>query len=242
MTSSCCKVGEMINRYQIRPPDKSDSVDNYLVARWCGLGDMQKTGLRPLTDWFNKRVLKSVYSRQKRHYIDTHVDSDYNLLHSTSKEQRSDHQVLLTDLRQDGIDGEAVSNDFISTTTLYRHLINCISATKEREKSDTDWEMNQISYIYDFANSNFKNVLTSLDNKERITGAADVDTNTTLYLKCPQCSREVSFERAIDLGYVCQDHLPMGVGEQLEHTQSQDEQPSSTPTQSTLSQTSTNTE
>jgi len=232
----------MMNRYQIRSPDKFDSVDNYLVTRWCGLGDVQKTGLRPLTDWFNKRVLKSVYSRQKRHCIASHVGSDYNLLHSSSKNQRSDRQVLLTDLHQDGIDGEAVSNDFVSTTTLYRHLINCLGAKKEREKSDTEWELNQVSYICDRANNDFKNVLTSLDNKERITGAADVDTNTTLYLKCPQCSREVSFERAIDQGYVCQDHLPMGVGEQLEHTQSQDEQPSSTPTQSTLSQISTNTE
>jgi len=231
-----------MNRYQIRPPNKFDSVDDYLVTRWCGLGDLQKIGLRPLVDWFNKRVLKSVYFRQNRNPIESHLNSDYKLLHSSPEEQCSDRQILLEDLRQDGIDGDAVSKDFISTTTLYRHLTNCLSAEKGREKSDTDWERRQVSHIRDRTNNDLQNVLTSLDNKERITGATDVGTRVTLYLQCPECTREVSFEHAIDQGYVCQAHLPMAAAKKSKPDQPQDEQPSTGRDQSTLSQCWTNNE
>jgi len=236
MSSSCCKVGEVTNRYQIRHPTNFDSVNNYLVTRWCGLDGLQKTGLRPLVDWFNKSVLESVYFRQDRHQIDSHIDSDYQILHSVSEEQHSDRQVLLDDLRQDGIDGEAVSNDFVSTTTLYRHLTNCLNAEKEREKSHCDWERKQVSHIRDRTNNDLQNVLTSLDNKERIIGAADVDTSVTLYLKCPVCTREVCFKQAIHQGYVCQLHLPAEDGEKSEPDQPQEKQPSIQRDQSTFSQ------
>ncbi len=233
-----------MNRYQIKPPNRYDTVNSYLVDRWLGQGKLQKTGLRPLTDWFNKRVLKAVYIRQNRYQIDSHLNSDYELLSSTSDNHVSEHDELLDDLRQDGVDGEAVSDDFISQSTLYRHLTNCLGETKERETSNSDWEQDQISHLRERANDTLGDVLTSLDNKDRITGAEDVDTKVTMYLQCPECSREVSFRRAIDQGHVCQDHLPLDQcgGNTVNEASDQAQNSSLTPEQSTLTQVLTNSE
>jgi hypothetical protein len=208
VSSSCCKVGEVTNRYQVLPPDRFNTIDDYLISRWCGDRGVSKTGLRPLTDWLNKRLLKSVYTRQNRHQIETHISSDYKLL-SDNDTEGDDLQTLLRDLRQDGIDGEAIASDFISPSTLHRHLTDCLDANKKRETSDRNWEREQVAQVRDRAAKNLRNVLTSLDNKGRVKGAADADISVSLYLRCPECNREIPFKQATNRGYVCQEHLPI---------------------------------
>lgn len=237
MASNCCKVGEVTNRYQIVPPDRFNTINDYLVSRWCGNRGVSKTGLRPLTEWLNKRLLKSIYTRQDRHQISAHITSDYELLMDAGETKDDNLQTLLQDLRQDGIDGEAIADDFVSPSTLHRHLTECLGEKKERKTSDRNWERKQVTQIRDRAAKKLRNVLTSLDNKGRIEGAADAGVKVSLYLRCPECGREIPFKQAAGRGCVCQDHLPID-DDSTDETVSAEEadSPAANPNQTSLEQ------
>ncbi len=204
---SCCKVGEVANRYQVTAPAGFDTINDCLVARWRGDQQSPETGLRPLADWFNKQLLKAVYLRQDRVQIDSQVESDYQIL-SSGEHTGSEWDELLRDLAQDRIDGEAVATDFVSSSTLHRHLKNCVGATKDVDPDRSDWERDRIAFISDWAKTNLCGVLSSLDTKGQLHGAGDVTVNLSFFLQCPECGRKISLRQALSQGYICQEHLP----------------------------------
>ena len=61
---TCCKVGEAIVSYDLDDDaSEHETFDERLVARWKGEGIGTAQGYRPLTDWFNKRLLRQAYER-----------------------------------------------------------------------------------------------------------------------------------------------------------------------------------
>ena len=200
---ACCKVGTAIERYDLQHGVEGMDLDAYLLARWLGEDDYAATGLRPLTDWFNRKLLKSVYNEHGRNALDTRVQSDYEAL--SSEESAI---AVLDDLAADGIDGEALQSDFVSSTTLYRHFTNCLGVTKADESADTEseWEREKIDYARDVVVSNVEDSLQSLENKGRLPRGSEAAIKTEIVLGCPDCGTQVSVERAIERGYICQDH------------------------------------
>ena len=63
-------------------------------------------------------------------------------LRGTSGNGVPDHERtgLLSELADDGIDGEATTKQFIGKTTMSRHLKECLDATKDTPKSETEWK------------------------------------------------------------------------------------------------------
>lgn len=192
--------------FDISPPMRAgENIDTYLVDKWIGGGNKEATGLRTLTEWFNKQILKEVYREHGRSDSTVRIDSDYRALQN---EEIPDHEreELILELADDGIDGEAIKKHFISKSTLSRHLKNCLDASKESSDSETEWEIDRIRVATNTYRSHLDSALQSLDNKEEISGIADSELQVQAYLSCSKCPKRVTVETAYEQGYVCPDH------------------------------------
>ena len=202
----CCKVSSVRSAFDVSPPMRAGGdIDKYLVDKWIGGGNKEATGLRTLTEWFNKQILKEVYREHGRSDSTVRIDSDYRALQN---EEIPDHEreELILELADDGIDGEAIKKHFISKSTLSRHLKNCLDASKESSDSETEWEIDRIRMATNTYRSHLDSALQSLDNKEEISGIADSELQVQAYLSCSKCPKRVTVETAYEQGYVCPDH------------------------------------
>ncbi|WP_262177026.1 rod-determining factor RdfA [Haloarcula laminariae] len=200
----CCKVGRLTATYDLQHAARDGDVDGYLRARWLGQDEYTETGLRPLKEWFNKQLLKSVYTDHNRSTLATRVDADYEALSGEEPDIS-----LLGELEADGIDGNQLRSDFLSTSTLYRHLTDCLSESKSNNaaEGDSDWEADKVDYAKEVVERSVRESLQSLENKSMIPEATRSTIKTEVILGCPECATQVRFERALERGYICQDHM-----------------------------------
>jgi hypothetical protein len=204
----CCKVGRVVDAYDLQRGVGGDGLDAQLLARWLGRQEYSATGLRPLKDWVNTQLLKAVYRDHDRNTLGNRLQSDYDALTGDEADL-----ALLDDLAADGIDGEQLQSDFLSTSTLYRHFTECLGESKSKQSTagrSGDWEADKVDYARDIVERNVSESLRSLENKGRIPGAATADIKTEIVLGCPECATQVSFERALARGYVCREHMGGG--------------------------------
>lgn len=203
--NACCKVGKLVNKYGLDQTIGDQQMNDYLLSRWIGRGEYAATGVRPLTDWLNQRVIKQVYTENGRNALDTRVASDYETLTDDSADL-----ALIDDLEADGINGEQLRSDFISTATLYRHFTECLEASKSESTSrsqSSEWEVDKIEYAKDIVQTNVEESLRSLENKNRIPRGSEAEIKTEIVVGCPECSTQVGIERAIKRGYICKEHM-----------------------------------
>ena len=202
----CCKVDRVRATHDILPPSRvNGDLDAYLVDRWTGEGEAEPAGVRTLAEWFNKQVLKTIYRTHGRSDSSVRIDSDYEALRGNGV---PDHEraELLSELGDDGIDGEATTTQFIGKSTMSRHLTECLDATKEIPKSETEWEIGRIRIATNTYRSHPESALQLLGNKDRISGVDEASLQIQSYLSCPECPSRVSLEQAYEQGYVCVDH------------------------------------
>jgi len=201
---SCCKVGNLIEEYDIESASRSGDVNDYLIQRWIGRGDYTPTGLRPLKDWLNKQALKSVYTNSNRDTYDARIESEYEAIIGDNVDI-----AIVENLDADGIDPDELRSNLISTATVYRHLTNCLEVSKsdESETSTDEWERDKFEYAKTVVEQSAQQSLSSLDSKGKVPGASRATITTEVVLGCPECNTQVGFERALARGYICQDHM-----------------------------------
>lgn len=201
---SCCKVGNLIEEYDIESASRSGDVNDYLIQRWIGRGDYTPTGLRPLKDWLNKQALKSVYTNSNRDTYDARIESEYEAIIGDNVDI-----AIVENLDADGIDPDELRSNLISTATVYRHLTNCLEVSKsdESETSTDEWERDKLEYAKTVVEQSAQQSLSSLDSKGKVPGASRATITTEVVLGCPECNTQVGFERALARGYICQDHM-----------------------------------
>lgn len=201
----CCKITRVIDERRLSAPRRyTGDLNDYLVAKWVGAGHHDAIGYRPLVTWFNKRLMRTVYRRHNRSDTDARITAEYDALVGDDVETYQRKEVV-ADLEADGIDGEALAADFISKSTLSRHLRNCLDAEKETE-SGGDWERDQIEFARETFKENIDSALKSLSNSGRIQGVEDATVETPVLLACPECPTRVRLETALEQGYVCGTH------------------------------------
>lgn len=203
---NCCKVGRLVGEYGLQHGVEGRRFDRYLADRWLGRRDYTATGLRPLSERFNRTLLKRVYNDHGRNALETRVESDYEVLAGGDG-----LAALLDDLDSDGIDGRKLQREFVSASTLYRHFTDCLDESKSAkgttDESESDWEGDKVDYARDILRENVSESLRSLASKGRLPAADTAEIKTEVILGCPECATQVSFRRAVDRGYVCETHM-----------------------------------
>lgn len=202
---SGCKVDRLIEKYDLEPPEpRYDDIDERLLARWTGADGGSADGYRPLTEWFNRRVLRSIYAEHGRETIGTRLENEYETL--TDGEELA-RQELIDDLAADGIDIEQFYDDTISWSTMRHHLKDCLDGTKERETSTTDWERESIRIAREHATKKVQEAVSSLASKDELPGGKKADVQVDVQVSCPECPTRVPLQDAVSRGYICKDHL-----------------------------------
>lgn len=200
---TCCKVGEAIARYDLdERANEQETFNDRLIARWKGDGVGTAQGYRPLTEWFNKQLLKREYDRTGIEAAGTRIDRDYEALGDETLESEE----VRDSLRSRGVDVERVEGSFVSWSTMQRHLKDCLGAEKEPQRARTNWERNSIEFARDQLESKVDDALSSLDSKGELQRASDAEVSITVELSCPECPLRVPLEQALERGYICEDH------------------------------------
>lgn len=207
MTDHCCKIGRTIAKYDLEESVIGGDLNQNLRARWEGTNEFPETATRPLVNWFNQKILKTVYTEQGRKALETHLQSDYESLRSDDEIARG---AIIDDLANDEIDGEKLLSDFAKRSTMYRHLTNCLGAEKSNNSSDTEsnWEEDKIDHARETMQKNVKDALQSLDRKGQLPNGSNAEVETPIILTCgdPDCETQTRLNRAKRRGYICPKH------------------------------------
>ena len=201
----CCKVGLVVEKRDVTV-NADENIHDYLVARWLGIGEYPAKGVRKLADWFNQKLLRDVYTENGRSVTDVRISSEYEALTGDDEVEKGE---VIDDLASDGIDGEALLGDFVSRSTMRRHLTDCLGASKDAATSrdgDSDWELEQIERSRDHLERKVSESVQSLANKGELPDGADAGIDVSIFLSCPECSTQVRLRTALDRQFICQTH------------------------------------
>lgn len=201
-----CKVDRLIEQYDLDDTEaRYESTDERLLARWTGADGGSAEGYRPLTEWFNRRLLRALYERHDKETLDVHVAADYEVL---SGEDDLARQELADDLVTDGIDVEEYLGDTISWSTMRRHLNDCLDGEKVRERSDSGWERESVRIAREHAAGKVREAVSSLASRGDLPGGDRATIDVEVAVACPVCQVRVPLSDALARGYICADHLP----------------------------------
>jgi len=206
--NNCCKVGKAIDKYGLEHSVVGGDLNQYMLARWMGKNEYPETGLRPLADWLNQKVLKTVYTEHDRNTLESRIESDFEALTSDDDETRF---TIIDDLKSDSIDGEQLRDDFVSSTTLYRHFTNCLDKEKKKDVGGDEATANRaverIHYLQNNTKGHIHENLKTLERRGKLPHASDAEISVPVLLGCPICSNQVQLERALERGYICKEHM-----------------------------------
>ncbi|WP_302081849.1 rod-determining factor RdfA [Salinibaculum rarum] len=181
------------------------------VATDCGLDDVHAElrqawersdgkSVRELAAEFNRRVLSAAFADAGRLPIDGELDNLYRVLTDDDVDEGSRTRAR-EQLRQDGIDVEAVEERFISHQTLYRHLVNCLDADQETatrtdaERIET-WET-RLRALQNRTENVISQAISQLRNSETIEiGSYDVLLDVNVL--CEDCGTFYTLSEFLD--------------------------------------------
>jgi hypothetical protein len=203
-TDAVCKVDRVTEIHGLASADPVfDSLDEGLLARWTGVGERSAVGYRSLTEWFNKRLLKSVYDDHGRDTLGATVDSDYDVLQGDDELVAAE---LAESLRADGIDADELRDALVSWGTMRTHLQDCLGGQKEPQTATTDWEVESVRKAKGVTESKVESALSALARKDRLAGGDSADVGVQVKVGCDSCPTRVPFDVALERGYVCETH------------------------------------
>lgn len=201
-----CKVDTLIEEYELDAAEaRYDSTDERLLARWTGADGGSAEGYRPLTGWFNRRLLRALYERHGRETLGVRVESDYEVLVGDDDLAREE---LIDDLAADGIDAEAYLDDTVSWSTVRRHLNECLDGEKPRERSNSGWERKSVRIAREHAAEKVGEAVSSLASRGDLPGGGEAEVDVVVRVSCPVCHVRIPLSDALARGYICADHLP----------------------------------
>jgi len=195
---ACCKVGAAIDRYSL-----GEGFNQRLIDRWTGTDRPEAEGYRPLTDWFNRRLMKHAFDRNGLDTTGVRIDREYRALTGSDHLAGEEVRMSLTD---SGLDVDTLERSFVSWSTMKRHLTDCLEAEKELPEAQTEWERNSIAIARGQLEAKVDAALSSLHSKGELPGGTDATIAVTVELTCPECHLRVPLETALDRGHICPDH------------------------------------
>lgn len=123
------KVDRVVERYGLA------GIGDTLEDRWTR--DRDRSSLRDLAAYFNRRVLRSALESEGGQPLDSEVESYYELL-TDADARAGDREQVRRRLERRGVDVEQLQRDFVSHQTVYTYLRDHREATLETDQSPAE--------------------------------------------------------------------------------------------------------
>lgn len=194
-TRRSSKVGRVLEEYEI------EDLGETLEHRWTGDGE-ERSSLRDLADWLNKRLLEVAMRRANRRPHDEEINNIYRLLTDDSISSGVRTQTR-SDLQRDGVALDSLENDFVSHQAIHTYLTKHRGATHTpTATSDEDRIESVIGAIQRLSQRTMRvaeDNLSTLKNTERLTiGEFDVLVDVTV--TCQNCGRQYEIVDLLEAG------------------------------------------
>ena len=124
-----CKVGRVAAEYL------RDSIHETLRRRWVGANGREHS-VRDLEVYFNTTLLERRLTAANVDVLDGEVENLYRLLSGDTS--RGMETQVRRQFERNGIDVEAIRDDFVSHQTIYRHLTDCLETDKDTALSRSE--------------------------------------------------------------------------------------------------------
>lgn len=187
--SNACKIDRVIERRGL------DGLDEELGRRRRA----DDASLRELESVFNRRVLAAALRDERVETIQGEVANLYRLL--TAEEVSAGARTEAIDrLERNGIDAEALQEDFVSYQTVRTHLRDCLGLETGRESSidRTDAEDTVFSFLAR-SETVIEQTLSRLQSADELH-AGELDLSVNARVACRDCGREYTVSQLLDRG------------------------------------------
>lgn len=188
-----CKVGRVTTEYEI------PNVDTNLVDSW-GSG----TSIRRLTEELNKEIIASELNAANVGNVEWSRTPVYEMLHKDELSEAEEIEIR-RELERAGIDIEQIASDSVSHQTVYRHLTQCLDASKDDDQTP-DERREQARNTVHALQQRTELVTESTLETLQSTGIADlgeIEVLVDLQIVCSECGTSMDFETALREGCNC---------------------------------------
>ena len=176
-----CKVGRLIDEY-----DLGDAGAD-LERRWTGAGD-ERASLRELADEFNRQLLAVALDEAGRNPVEQDVAATYEVLTGDDVSEGVRTQKRL-ELSRDGVDVEALLEDFVSHQAVHTYLRDYRGAEREPTGDQLDRDVETLRRLQARASSVTDDAVQRSANTDRI-GVGDYDVLVNVRVFCQDCGAD----------------------------------------------------
>ncbi|HKL28609.1 MAG TPA: hypothetical protein VJ898_05005 [Natrialbaceae archaeon] len=175
------KVARVIDEYDL------DGMGDLLERSWTGQGDSQRS-LRELADHLNRAILRTGMERSGMDPVEGDVETAYDLLAGDASS--GDRVQKRRELERNGVDVDAVEDDFVSHRAVHSYLRN----HRDVERSEPTPEdrlatgQERIERLQGRTAAVTADVIDRLHADEGLD-AADVDVLVNVRVLCNDCGR-----------------------------------------------------
>jgi hypothetical protein len=187
------KVGRLLDQYGL------DGLGATLETHWTDDGRDRKS-LRDLADMFNKTLLRTQIREHDVNIVGADVDAYYDLLHGDDVSAGRAAEAR-TELAQQGVDVDALTNDFVTYQAMRSYLKDVRGASYERpdDAEQVAKEKEQIERLLTRTETVSREKLDRLRNTDRINlGAFRLFVGVDVF--CETCGSQYSIEELLDRG------------------------------------------
>jgi hypothetical protein len=190
------KVGKVIDQYSLT------GMGDKLEARWTG--DLPDSySLRELAAYFNKEVLRVALADTDHQQFSGGIDHIYRLL-TDDDVSSGDRTRIRNALERDGIDVEALTQDFVTHQAIHTYLTKGRNVQKEEEtRNRVENTRGTINRLRSRLIAVSETTLTQLRESGKIT-LGDFDVLVDINVHCTDCETHRNlFELLTDRGCEC---------------------------------------
>lgn len=191
---SCgCKVGRVTREYEV------PNADSRIVDEW-----QSGTSVRQLARELNEDLIESGLAGANLGTVEWSLSPVYEALH-TDELSEAEAIEIRRELDRAGVDVERLSSDLVSHQTVYRHLTQCLDASRSDDRTpeqrretarDTVYALQQRTELV--TESTIETLLSA-----GVAALGDPEVVVDMQVVCGDCGRSLDFETAITDGCDC---------------------------------------
>ncbi|WP_435346476.1 rod-determining factor RdfA [Haloarchaeobius sp. HRN-SO-5] len=188
-----CKVGRLGDRYDL------EDLDARLAEEW-----RTDKSVRRLTEEVNKDAIGAALTAANVGQIEWSRTPVYEALR-TDELSETETIEIERELERAGVDVDELSSDLVSHQSVYRHLTECLGASKTDTVTPEERKQNARDTVYSLRQRTelvTQSTVESLRSAD-IADVGDVDVVLDLQVVCSDCGRSMDFDTAIGDGCDC---------------------------------------